>query len=301
MPMTWGHAAVLSAALIWGTNHVATRALAEDVPLFALTFWRWAIALLFLVPIAWRWLVRDSALLHAARWPLALAGLNGMGVFGIAISGAPYYTTAANVSLISSTSPLWVLVFAGLTRTERITARQVIGIVVAFLGTAHIVLGGQWHRLATVTFAAGDLIAVGAAMLWAIFSVQVKRLPAGLHPLSITVAAAFAGFLFLALVYLAWGLSGQAWLRQAGGQMDHRTALALLGYIALGPSLLGNLTFTAGVQRVGPAVAGALLTMTPVFATIFAVTLLDEHLAPHHGVGVAGIAIGLWLATVARR
>ena len=36
------------------------------------------------------------------------------------------------------------------------------GIVVAFLGTAHIVLGGQWHRLATVTFAAGDLIAVGA-------------------------------------------------------------------------------------------------------------------------------------------
>jgi drug/metabolite transporter (DMT)-like permease len=299
--MTWGHVAILSAALIWGTNHVATRALAEDVPLFALTFWRWAIALLFLAPIAWRWLVRDAALLRAVRWPLALAGLNGMGVFGIAISGAPYYTTAANVSLISSTSPLWVLVFAGLTRTESITARQVIGIIVAFLGTAHIVLAGEWHRIAAITFVAGDLIAVGAAMLWAIFSVQVKRLPAGLHPLSITVAAAFAGFLFLAAVYLVWGLSGHAWLRQPGGSMRDETALALLGYIALGPSLLGNLAFTVGVQRVGPAVAGALLTMTPVFATILAVTLLDETLAAHHAVGMAGIATGLWLASVPRR
>ena len=188
--MGWGHAAVVVAAFVWGTNHVATRALSEEVPLVALTFWRWAIAVAFMVPIAWRWIRRDAALLRGNARGIVLAGLNGMGVFGLAISAAPYYTTAANVSLISSTTPLWVLLIAALTRIEAITRRQAAGIAIAFAGTAHIVFAGDWTRVATIEFAAGDVIAVAAAILWAIFSFQMKRLPREIHPLATTACCA---------------------------------------------------------------------------------------------------------------
>lgn len=295
--MSWGHAAVVMAAFIWGTNHVATRALSEEVPLLALTFWRWAIAVAFMVPIAWRWIARDAALLRANARRVALAGLNGMGVFGLAISAAPYYTTAANVSLISSTTPLWVLLIAALTRMEAITLRQAAGIAVAFAGTAHIVFAGEWSRAATIEFAAGDVIAVAAAILWAVFSFQLKRLPREIHPLATTACAAACGLVFLAVLYAAWGLSGRPWLRQAGATLADGQAGLLVAYIAIGPSLLGNLLFTAGVQRVGAATAGALLYMTPVVATVLAVTVLGEALHGFHAVGIAGIAAGLFMAT----
>lgn len=299
--MPLGYLALVGAAAIWGTNHVVTRAVSNDVPLLALTFWRWAIAVLFMVPIAWPWLRRDASLLWTHRRGVALAGLNGMGVFGIAISAGPFYTTAANVSLISSTTPIWVIALGALSGIERVSVRQVCGIVIAFLGTAHIVLAGRWAALAAITPAAGDLISVGAAMLWAVFSLQMRSLPRGLHPLSLTVCAAIAGLVLLGAVYLAWGLSGQPWLRPDVTTMSDVSALGLVAYIALGPTFLGNAFFTIGVQRIGAAVAGAVLYLTPVVSTILAITLLGERLQFFHLVGIAGIALGLWLATMVRR
>jgi drug/metabolite transporter (DMT)-like permease len=251
-----GHAAVLLAALIWGTNHVATRALGTEVPLLALTCWRWAIALAFMVPIAWPLIRRDAALLRANAGSVAAAGLNGMGGFGVAISAAPYYTTAANVSLISSTSPLWVLAIAAATRSEPVRGRQVAGICAAFAGAAHIVFAGDWRRAGEMSFAAGDLIAVASAVLWAVFSFQLKRVPREIHPLATTTCAAVCGFGLLAALYLIWGLTGHPWLRQPDGMLADGQALSLVVYIAIGPSLLGNLAFIAGVQRVGAATAG---------------------------------------------
>jgi drug/metabolite transporter (DMT)-like permease len=232
-----GHAAVLAAALIWGTNHVATRALGTEVPLLALTFWRWAIALAFMVPIAWPLIRRDAGLLRSNVWAVAAAGLNGMGVFGVAISAAPYYTTAANVSLIGSTSPLWVLAIAAATRSEPVHGRQVAGIFTAFAGTAHIVFAGDWSRIGALSFASGDLIAVASAVLWAIFSFQLKRVPRAIHPLATTTCAAVCGFGLLAVLYLCWGLSGHPWFRQPDATLADAQALSLVAYIALGSVL----------------------------------------------------------------
>ncbi|MBL8702380.1 MAG: DMT family transporter [Alphaproteobacteria bacterium] len=298
--MPIGYLGLVGAAVIWGTNHVVTRAVSNDVPLVALTFWRWAIAVLFMVPIAWPWLRRDAALLWAHRHAIALAGLNGMGVFGIAISAGPFFTTAANVSLISSTTPIWVIALGALTGIERVTRRQGVGILLAFLGTAHIVLAGRWGALAEIRPALGDLISVAAAMLWAVFSLQMRRLPRGLHPLSLTVCAAVAGLGLLGLVYLAWGLGGHPWLRPATPTMSDASAFALVAYIALGPTFLGNVFFTIGVQRIGAAVAGAILYLTPVVSTVLAITLLGERLQLFHVVGIAGIALGLGLTTMRR-
>ena len=189
------------------------------------------------------------------------------------------------------------LLIAALTRVEAITVRQAAGIAIAFAGTAHIVFAGEWARVATIEFAAGDVIAVAAAILWAVFSFQMKRLPREIHPLATTACCAAVGLVLLGALYAAWGLSGRPWLRQEGAVLADGGAALLVAYIAIGPSLVGNLAFTAGVQRVGAATAGALLYLTPVVATVLAVTVLGETLRLFHAVGIAGIATGLVMAT----
>ena len=101
----------------------------------------------------------------------------------------------------------------------------------------------------------------------------------------------------LAALYLIWGLTGHPWLRQPDGMLVDGQALSLVVYIAIGPSLLGNLAFIAGVQRVGAATAGVLLYLTPVVSTLLAVALLGETLQGFHAVGILCIATGLFLAT----
>jgi len=165
----------------------------------------------------------------------------------------------------------------------------------------HIIFAGRWSAIAEMRFAAGDPIAVGAAILWSFFSLQVRRLPRELHPISLTVCAAASGLVFLGAAYAAWGLTGHPWFRQAMPTMGTAEALGLVVYIALVPTLLGNLLFTAGVQRVGAANAGAMQFLTPVFATLLAITVLGERLQLFHAIGIAGIGLGLWVATVRRR
>ena len=68
-------------ALFWAGNSIVGRAARELVPPAALAFWRWAIALALLLPLAWPHLRRDWPALKA-RWPIVvLLGALGIGSF----------------------------------------------------------------------------------------------------------------------------------------------------------------------------------------------------------------------------
>ncbi|MBL8669571.1 MAG: DMT family transporter [Alphaproteobacteria bacterium] len=299
--MLIGHLVVFASVCLWASNHVATRALNDALSLSALSFWRWAIALALMAPLAWPYLRRDAALLRAA-WPrVAAAGANGMGLFAFAISAAPYHTAALNVGLIAATTTLWILLFNAVLRIERIAARQALGIVLAFAGAAHIVLAGRWEALAEAKLVWGDLYALAAAALWAAYALQLRRLPEGIHPLAFNLAGGACGLAVLALVYLAGIAAGDSWLLKPAGAADPARALGGMAYVAIGPTLLGNLLWIVGVQRIGAARAGALMYLMPVVSSALAVALLGETLAWFHAVGAAGIAAGLVLAVMAKR
>ena len=72
-------------ALFWAGNSVVGRAAREFVPPVALSFWRWVIALLILLPFAWPHLKRDWPVLRR-HWRLMLL----FGIFGIAASAVPF-------------------------------------------------------------------------------------------------------------------------------------------------------------------------------------------------------------------
>jgi drug/metabolite transporter (DMT)-like permease len=82
-------------------------------------------------------------------------------------------TTVARNTLLVNTMPFWVLVGGHFLLGERITARRLIGLLLAFAGLVAVFsdqLGVD--NGATLT---GDLLSLGAGILWALTYIVIKR------------------------------------------------------------------------------------------------------------------------------
>ncbi|WP_167524384.1 MULTISPECIES: DMT family transporter [unclassified Mesorhizobium] len=83
------------------------------------------------------------------------------------------YTTVARNTLLVNTMPFWVLIGGHFLLGERITARKLAGLVLAFCGLVAVFSDGIGAGSgATVT---GDLLSLGAGILWALTSIFIKR------------------------------------------------------------------------------------------------------------------------------
>jgi drug/metabolite transporter (DMT)-like permease len=69
--------------------------------------------------------------------------------------------------------------------------------------------------------------------------------------------------------------------------------VAVLVYVAIGPSLIAYRCWGMGVAEAGPALAGFFVNLTPVFAAIISAALLGIAPAWYHGVAFALIAAGI--------
>jgi drug/metabolite transporter (DMT)-like permease len=71
------------------------------------------------------------------------------------------------------------------------------------------------------------------------------------------------------------------------------TLVAVLVYVAVGPSLIAYRCWGVGVAEAGPALAGFFVNLTPVFAAVISAALLGIAPAWYHGVAFALIAAGI--------
>ena len=104
--------------LMWAGNAVVGRALVGSVAPMLLNALRWWIALVLLLPLGWRVLRRPTDI--ATHWKhLALLGLLGVGSYNALQYLALQTSTPINVTLIASSSPVWMLLFGALFSARR--------------------------------------------------------------------------------------------------------------------------------------------------------------------------------------
>jgi drug/metabolite transporter (DMT)-like permease len=283
--------ALTLAALFWSGNFIAGRALRGQVDPLTLNFARWLIALLLLVPFAvpqaaagWRVLRRE--------WRLILAlGATGIAVFHALVYQALQTTTATNALLMLSLAPLATLLGVGLVGTERPSARQFAGGFISLAGAATLITQGDLAGTLSRGFNAGDLWMIAAVIVWAAYSLILRRRPADLPPLLALVASIVAALAMLApFVVLA--------PTPVAALAASPVALSL-AYIALFSSAVAFLLWSHGVARLGPARAGHFVHLMPVFGAALAFVLLDEALTAAQVGGAVLVLSGI--AVVERR
>lgn len=278
------------AALFWSGNFTLGRAVRGEVPPVALALLRWLLAAFILLPVVWRDVASRARLIRRHAGVLAGLGLTGMGSFNtlsyIALTG----TEALNGSLVVSLTPLMIVLAALLIDGERPLPRRLAGVAVSLAGVAVIAARGDPAALLALRLNPWDGVMLVAVFGWGVYTVLLRRLPAGAFPPLVLLA--ITTLFGLAVLVPSWFL--EVALTGALPQADAVTAGAVL-YTALFASIGAYLCWNRGVALIGPAAAGPFLHLQPAFGVGLAVLLLGERPEPFHVLGFALILAGLWL------
>ena len=282
------------AMLCWAGNWVVGRAIHEQVPPFTLNFWRWAGSLLLILPVAWPALRRQwPLLLRHWKWVLPMAAI-ASAIFQSMVYLGLQSTTALNGALIIALVPVLVVAIAAAILGERIGARQGLGILVSLAGAVVVIVRGELSVLRALAFNPGDLWILAAVPIWALYTVLLKRWPAGLERMSFLAAMALVGVVVQSPFF--------AWEWAAGRHMVVTPAsLAAIAYTAVFASFLAFVFYNAALQRTTATVAGPFHHLHPAFTALLGIAFLGERIGWHHAAGVGCIVLGLYLTTSARR
>lgn len=286
----WSRAYILLmfTALFWAGNSIVGRAARDLVPPAALSFWRWILALALLLPLAWPHLRRDWPVLRA-RWPVMLVlGTLGIGAFNTMLYTGLQTTTALNAMLLQSAQPALILIAGGLLMRDRTTPRQVAGVLVSLAGVLVVIGRGDIGVLVGLRLNAGDAIIAVAVLLWAIYSVVLRRRPP-VHPLSFLAASIMIGIMVIAPVYAAELWSG----RRIAASLESGLAIA---YVSIFPSFLAYLFFNRGVELIGSAATGQFMNVMPLLGAGLAILFLGERLHMFHVAGLGLVVAGIVIA-----
>jgi len=284
-------ALLVAPPLFWAGNAVVARALVGDFPPLALSFARWALALLLVLPFALRGL-------HAAwpqlrgQWRLMFA----ISALGVACYNSLQYlalqtSTAVNATLIGASAPVLTLIVGAALFSTPVLRRQWVGAALSLLGVLLVIARGDALNLARLQLDRGDLIMLVATLTWSLYTWLLRtRRP--------TVPA--TAFLALqialgALMILPFAIAEYLWTGKTAAPTASNL-LALL-YVALLPSLVAYFCWDRGVARAGAIVPMYFVNLTPVFAGLLSYFILGEPIGIYHVLGGVLIVAGIHLAS----
>ncbi|WP_364400206.1 DMT family transporter [Pseudarthrobacter sp. LMD1-1-1.1] len=279
---------LLGATLFWAGNYVVGAGAVHSIDPLSLVFLRWAIALVPLLLIA-QLVEKPCWRSVAAAWPWLLAlSVCGLLGYNLLLYFALEHTDAFNASLINAFNPALITLAAAVFLRERLTPMAVAGVVMALAGVLIVISGGNVGRLATAGFGTGEMLMVGAVVVWTAYTV-IGRLAPRIPPITATAVQAAVAVALLAPVRFT-----------TGGPTFPGTgsAVASLLFIAIFPSVLSYVLWNRALTVLPAAGAGVFLNLITVFTAVLTILAGQVHTAAQF-VGGA-IVVGGVIVTNAR-
>ena len=275
-------------ALCWGGNAVMGRVAVGEISPMALVMARWFGVLLLSLVFLRKGLRNDWPVLRL-RWRyVAFMGASGFTIFNALFYVAAHDTTAINIGIVQGSIPIFVMMGTVFIYQARISAMQLVGVLVTLVGVVVIVTGGEMARLLGLAINKGDFIMLLSCLFYSAYALGLRRRPE-VSPLSLFAAMAGVAFLIALPLAAVEALSG-------GFLWPTPTGWLVVALVTLFPSFLAQILFILGVDRIGPARAGVFVNLVPVFAAGLAVLFLGEAFELYHGAALALVLFGIFLS-----
>ncbi|OHD13242.1 MAG: hypothetical protein A2Z96_04530 [Spirochaetes bacterium GWB1_48_6] len=287
-----GIALVNVATCAWATNIILGRYLRGQIGPLTLTAARSIVATVVFALI----LRKRPATERKAGADLKL--LSAMALAGVVLFAPTLYlglrfTTAINGTFINALGPLLTAGFAAWLIKEPFSVRQVIGAVSALAGVGVLVSGGFSSSAGKPLVNPGDLLIVLAAVLWALYSIAVKKVVSHRSPVSATALSMYIGLPFLLVAAVVESsITPVTW---------SPGLLGIIVYLGLIPAALGFLSWNAGIKYLGAGGAMVFYNTLPLYGTLFGFLFLGETLGPTHLAGGALILAGGLVAAIKKK
>lgn len=280
------HIAGILTAVIWGTTFISTKVLLNDFEPISVLVYRFFIAYVAMMIIKPKPLRFES--LKKEFWYF-MAGLLGVTIYFLFENIGLTYTLASNASVIVSTAPMFTALLAFIfLKNEKPKKFFFIGFVFAMTGIALISFQGTSNLELHVV---GDLLALGAAIVWAIYSIILKKhISMSSHMIEITKRIIFYGIITM----LPFGAIFGAEL-----QMDKLFSgvnLVNFLYLGIGASAICYVTWNYSLEVLGALKASLYIYLVPVIAIITSVIVLGEPFTLTVGIGVVLTLAGLMIS-----
>jgi len=276
------------ATFTWATNMTLGRWLRDDIGPLALAAARFLVASALFAALLQRQPPEERRL-GSDRWLLLGMALSGVVIFVPTLYFGVRLTTVVNATLINGTGPLITGVLAALLIQEPMSRRQIVGALASLVGVLVLISGGRLLFWQGMQINIGDLIVLGTVALWGLYSVLGRQVMRRRSALSATAFSAFLG-LPLLLLTAFWEL------RTFPVDVRPQLILAVL-YIGVAPTVIGFLSWNAGVHRLGPGGAMVFYNTLPLYGALLGYLFLGEPIGLTHLLGGALIiGGGLWAA-----
>ena len=261
------HVSLLVVVVLWaGSFSVIKKLLDDGVAAGDIAILRYAIAAPGFAYILWR--ARGlPGLTRADAARVAGAGLLVVVGYHMFLNVGTRYTTSGIAALVVALAPGLTMLLAFALGLDRISARRVVGLAVAFSGVAIVVAFGSGSDL-SLESAKGPLIVLGAPLAFALYNVILKPLLGRYDLLALTAATSLVGS--IGLTPFVRGSTVDTVVDATASEA------ALLLYLGVLATLLGYIFWNLGLKGLGPTRAVTYAYAIPPLAVTFGAVFLDE-------------------------
>ncbi|KUZ26759.1 DMT family transporter [Burkholderia territorii] len=274
---------------IWGVNYLVIPYGVGAMGSGPFTLMRFAITLpiLFML-MAWR---RDFRIDRGDWGRIALIGIAGTTGYQAAFAAAVDLTTTTNAAILFSLSPIFSVILNYMTGREKPTVVNWLGLAIAFIGGAVMVLSDGQGISVESKHVTGDALMLLAAILWAVtafLSEDCLKKYGGLKTTAWSLPSGVAGLIvFSGSAYARLDLAGvpaSAWWS--------------LTFAILGATVIGVVMFYDALPHLGTRQVMSSMYLIPAIAIVSSCVLTRSWLT---GAELAGIALALFGVTLAKR
>ncbi|NCU19080.1 DMT family transporter [Pallidibacillus pasinlerensis] len=281
-----GHLIAFITIIIWGTTFISTKILLVDFTPIEILFFRFImgfVALLIVFPHRMKVKNKKHELYIIA------AGITGITLYYLLENIALTYTMASNVGVISSLAPFFTAIVAYLfLKEEPLRVNFFIGFLIAMIGLGLISFNGATNFQINPI---GDLLAITATLVWAIYSVITRKISSfGYNTLQVTRRMFFYGLIFMlpTLFFFDFKFGFE--------RFSDPVNLFNIIFLGLGASALCFVTWNFSVKILGPIKTSIYIYLIPVVTVVTSVIVLDEKITLMSALGTILAIAGLFIS-----
>lgn len=273
-------------ASIWGAQFVVSKIVLDVVSPMILIWLRYIVAMVVLAVLALA--TRQSWRIKTQHMPLVVA----IGIVGYVVSIAAQFvgtqlSTAQLGSVVTASTPAFMVVFAYPILKEQITWRKGVSLALATVGVVLVVgIGGHVDK----SYQLGGIALLVAAITWALMSVLVKRVPEDYSQLVITTYV-----MLVAVIAMTPFVLGSLQQVEAVVSLGSSTLLEIL-YIGIVSTACAYYLWNKGLLMVEAGVGGLCFFFQPLVGTLLGWLILGERVGTTFWLGAVLIVAGVLLA-----